>query len=243
MKAAEAFNDLRWFRAMHHGAGMETNTRNLQFAPQWLYFPRWRKSMSNRSPIMDRQPWMTFRAIDKLKMVLHGEESVFEWGSGGSTLFFRDFTRNVVSIEHSEEFHSLLQRQIGIEAGKHQYLLIPPVLSASDAGDYRSSHEQGRSFQSYVHSIDAYQDESFDLISVDGRARNACIRQAIPKLKPHGVLILDNSERLDYTTAHATVLAHWSKFSFAGCGPYNRYFWETTFFIKPYHEAASQTPG
>jgi hypothetical protein len=92
--------------------------------------------------------------------------------------------------------------------------------------------EPGSNFEKYVNVISQYPDSSFDIISVDGRSRNACIRAALKKLRPGGMLILDNSERLQYAQSFDVLSDFGVRMSFAGCGPYNRYFWETTIFIK-----------
>lgn len=57
------------------------------------------------------------------------------------------------------------------------------------------------SFEEYVKSIEEYPDESFDLVLVDGRHRSFCIPHAIPKVRPGGYLMLDNSDRRGYRDA------------------------------------------
>jgi hypothetical protein len=116
----------------------------------------------------------------------------------------------------------------------HERILLPPSESrdVGYAGPYVSSVVPNRSFEEYVKFIERYSDESFDLISVDGRARVSCFRAAIKKLKPGGMLILDNSERNRYrqcfTAENDIVVTQ----ACAGAGPYNLYFWETTIFAK-----------
>jgi predicted O-methyltransferase YrrM len=39
-----------------------------------------------------------------------------------------------------------------------------------------------------------------DLVVVDGRARVACVRQALPRLASDGVLLLDNADRDEYAS-------------------------------------------
>jgi hypothetical protein len=61
---------------------------------------------------------------------------------------------------------------------------------------------QGRSFQRYASTIDA-EPGQFDLIVVDGRARGACLKHAIKKLAPGGMILFDNSGRSRYREAIA----------------------------------------
>jgi hypothetical protein len=95
-------NEIYWFRAMHYSAGGEQAVREIKFLPQWKFFLRWIKSLNGRSPIKDEQPWMTFGAIDFLKKRINRTDQIFEWGSGGSTVFFRKHTNDVVSMSIAE---------------------------------------------------------------------------------------------------------------------------------------------
>ena len=59
----------------------------------------------------------------------------------------------------------------------------------------------GASFERYVRAIDDYPDGHFHFVSVDGRARVACLERALAKVAPGGLLILDNSQRERYQPA------------------------------------------
>jgi predicted O-methyltransferase YrrM len=47
---------------------------------------------------------------------------------------------------------------------------------------------------SYVAQIAEYPDQHFDFCLVDGHYRQACILAAMPKLRPGGLLIVDDSQ-------------------------------------------------
>jgi predicted O-methyltransferase YrrM len=66
----------------------------------------------------------------------------------------------------------------------------------------RHGHE-GLDFADYVAAIDEV-GGLFELIVVDGRARAACLRQAIPHLAPDGIIVFDNSNRPRYQEAILT---------------------------------------
>ena len=58
---------------------------------------------------------------------------------------------------------------------------------------------EGVSFQAYAQRANRFRDHGFDIVMVDGRARTACMEQALPKVRPGGgILILDNAERPRY---------------------------------------------
>jgi hypothetical protein len=108
--------------------------------------------------------------------------------------------------------------------------------SPADPDAYVSSDDlfAGKSFLAYAEAIDSCADNAFDVIMIDGRARPSCFKHAWPKVKPRGLLILDNSERAEYVHIHKTMDAlGWRRRDFAGPGPYNRHFWQTTAWVRP----------
>jgi hypothetical protein len=198
----------------------------------------------NGSAIKDAVPWITFEAkewIDAFLVQNCGKEmTVFEYGSGGSTIFFTQRFSRVISVEHNPEWYGVVRKILQREnASNCKYLLKEPQpfsgYSVSDAADPQSyaSHEyEGMSFEAYVKSIDTYPNKSFDLVFIDGRARPSCILHARNKLKSGGIIILDNAER-DYYSLGKGLLRDWGRMDFYGPGPYGRYFWQTSIFRRP----------
>lgn len=175
---------------------------------------------------------MVFSAIDFLDKWIKPCHTVFEWGSGGSTLFFRERAKRVVSIEHDEEFYGKTLDSMPDINGLHTRKIIPPdMLVPNDNNNkFLSSVVPGMSFENYASEINNYEDGSIDLICVDGRARTECFVLALTKLRKGGLLVLDNSERIRYQSCFDAVLGKWQYKKFAGAGPYNDYFWESTIF-------------
>ena len=89
---------------------------------------------------------------------------------------------------------------------KADYKLVEPVdrediskLPWDDWKGYRSVGLPPKpQFHPYFQEIEKYPDSSFDFVLVDGRARVACMINAIDKIKKEGILILDNSDREKY---------------------------------------------
>ena len=167
---------------------------------------------------------------------------VFEYGSGGSTLFWINNVQEIASVEHDPSWHSNMNNQFeGKTFQNFKYILAEP---ASDPGysvkrfenpdDYISSDPdyKDKNFEQYAQSIDLYPDNYFDIIVVDGRARPSCIKHGIPKLKKNGWLIIDNSERKYYLTPFHFDRNSWKISKFAGPVPYTRDFSETSFLQK-----------
>lgn len=204
------------------------------------YFRRWYNDMkSGESTISLGLPWMTYDAIDYLKEIATAEKQIFEWGSGGSTLFFASRCKNVVSVEHDIkwstnlkdklnqlEYNNVILKEIGGEQTNNFF-----NLNAENADDFISKDEKstGLSYENYVKSIDQFDYNYFDIIVVDGRVRNACIKRALPHIKKGGYLVVDNSDRRYYL----------SEFEFLN----NKDKWEKTEFVGPvfFQHAFSKT--
>ncbi|MEO7318002.1 MAG: hypothetical protein ABIZ56_03325 [Chthoniobacteraceae bacterium] len=203
------------------------------------WFGKWAGSTRGGvSPIGDEQPWMTYAAAEFLSGWLKKDMSVFEWGSGGSTIFFARHAKQVTAIEHEEawavQVRAAIADRIIINA---QVEHLPPEpdaaaagLDAADPSVFASGGEpfRGQSFQRYVTSIDSFPDASFDLVVVDGRARPSCLKRGMTKVKPAGMLLLDNAERRHYQRSRALLdPAQWELHDFTGPGPYCAQFWQT----------------
>jgi hypothetical protein len=205
------------------------------------YFFLWYKLNQSTliSDKIDKIPWITFSAIEWLGDNLKQNMIVFEWGSGGSTFFLSQKVKRIVSVEHNKEWYIKVKNRIKEEnIFNCTYVLITPDFPNRnielDQINYKTKAENlsHLNFESYCKIIDSYDNELFDLIIIDGRARNSCIFHSIAKLRRGGYLLLDNSEREEYSSGIA-LLDNWQKIDFFGPGPYNKYFWQTSLFIKP----------
>jgi hypothetical protein len=207
------------------------------------YFSPWQKYLDKgRNAVIDQQPWLTFPAIDYIKTILHPAMRVFEYGSGGSTLFWAKQAREVISVEHDHQWFELMKQQLEqLKMQNVSYFFIPPRIDEhvgkKDPGnptDYVSADEDYRnnSFLDYASFIDRFEPESFDIILIDGRARPSCIAHSISKLKRNGYLIVDNSERAYYLEGFKFSGPGWKVRSFFGPVPYTYSFSETTIIEK-----------
>src|SRR6185436_12170312 len=100
----------------------------------------------------------------------------------------------------------------------------------TDPCAYASTDERfaGMSFKDYATAIEQYEDNYFDLVLIDGRARPACFMHAVAKVKFGGYIVLDNAERAQYAyVERAAEKLGFEVTEFWGPGPYNPYFWRT----------------
>jgi hypothetical protein len=204
------------------------------------FFYEWCVTLDiNRNSLVDEQPWMTFSAIKFLKSIVTKDMKVFEYGSGGSTIFLLKLAQKVITVEHDKYWAEKvleLVRKNDLE-NKHEFYTILPSeevsqnnLNPSDFDSYISQDNSflGFSFKDYAQSIEAYQNNYFDLVVIDGRARPSCFKHSVNKVKEGGYILLDNSERDYYHRIHIHLNnQNWVKYSLYGPGPYNSYFWGT----------------
>lgn len=179
-------------------------------------------------------PWMSIAAIRIFDALLTKEMKGFEFGSGGSTIFFSKRAGHLVSLEHDVAWHAQIAKKIQ-ELNIHNvdYHLIEkektsnkPSLIGKRNDDYTVPFTPATCFVNYYSFIDTYPNESFDFIIVDGRARVECALRSVPKLKKGGMLILDNSERLRYKPVHDLLKTWKTVFTTNGLT-------DTTFWFKP----------
>ncbi|MDD2298157.1 MAG: hypothetical protein PHQ67_05385 [Fermentimonas sp.] len=208
-------------------------------------FRRWHKDKKSGDSTLSRGlPWITYDAIKFLEKICNKSMKVFEWGSGGSTIFFATRCKEVTSVEHDtfwiqslrEKTEELNLNNITIKGVEGKPINNFNTLNPEDPDDFISKEKKssGLSYEDYVKSIDSYEKGSFDIIVVDGRARNACIKRAIPHIKAGGYLIVDNSDRKYYLSPFPNLNnpAEWEKRVFMGPVFFQHAFGKTTIFKK-----------
>lgn len=205
------------------------------------HYEDWARLKDGKTNTLDEGlPWYTFEAIDWLKTYLRPDMKVFEWGSGGSTLFYANQVSEVISIEHDAIWSRDVVKKLRKEKLKHvTAILIEPnktsiKLSSGQPGDYRATNASFNNldFKQYCTVIRKYPDSYFDLVAVDGRARPSCILEGLSKVKPRGYLLLDNSDR-DFYRPGTELLRGWKRTDFPGPLPYIADFLQTSIFKKP----------
>ncbi len=187
-------------------------------------------------------PWLTQSAVLLLSSYLKRSDIGFEWGSGRSTIWFARRVRHLTSIEHNAEWFERVRRRLTklALADRVNYLKIP-----CDLGEMDEPVEH-----SYVEPARQLADESLDFALVDGSIRSLCTHVILPKIKPGGLVILDNANRFlpniygrGFSTIHEPrstprtekwaallqVLEAWRAIQTSDG------IWDTRFWIKPCH--------
>lgn len=150
-------------------------------------------------------PWTSPASIVFFDQALTRTMTGFEYGSGKSTNFFASKLKHLVSLEHDSAWYERVRFDLEKdEINNVEYHLI----ERKETDDVREEsvpfgndtihHSFLECFYAYSGFISKFPDQHFDFILVDGRARVDCVVRSVNKLKPGGILVLDNSERERY---------------------------------------------
>ena len=82
--------------------------RNLVLNPSYL-IPYLKFSLSSNSLLELELPWWTFESINEIKLYLNKQKNVFEWGSGGSSVFLAQLVNSIVSVENNPKWTELVK--------------------------------------------------------------------------------------------------------------------------------------
>lgn len=154
-------------------------------------------------------PWITYPALEFLKQFDYSNASIFEFGSGNSTLFWAAKAKRVVSVETDREWFSYVTRE---------------------KPDNVTLHLQD-GLEGFINVILQYE-AKFDVVMIDSiKYRYDAIENAISQLKEGGFIIFDNS---DWYPNCCSVLrkSGFDQFDYHGFGPVNNYTWTTSIFVR-----------
>lgn len=129
-------------------------------------------------------PWINHAAIHLLSERLQPTHTVFEYGAGHSTLFFAKRCAAVTSVEHDGPWFDEVR---GMAPANVTLLHRPEGPTYWDAIGERSA--------------------GYDVVLIDGLARQRCLPAASRALSAAGVMLLDDARRPAYAEALRAVTA------------------------------------
>jgi hypothetical protein len=170
-------------------------------------------------------PWYTYPAIEYLVRLDFSATSVFEFGSGNSTLYWGSVARHVMAVESDQWWYETVRQRIGDAPIR--------LVHAADP-------------QNYVNTLASW-GEKFDVIVIDGKHRGRCAREAPQFLKSGGLVILDNADWYPKACRRLRE-AGLLEVDMSGFGPINDYTWTTSLFFDRQFRVAPRsavhpTPG
>lgn len=144
--------------------------------------------LAQRSPIDLALPWFSYGAIEFLERFLTREMSVFEFGCGGSTVFFAQRCGSVRCVEDDAQWAALVRQRLADAA-------LSNVTIHEQAFDFRAN--RGFEQSQYLAQV---RSGTFDVIVVDGQdvdysIRPRCFAAAEEQVKPGGIVVVDDSWR------------------------------------------------
>jgi hypothetical protein len=175
------------------------------------------------SPMERRVPWTSWAAIDRLSKLIQPGWRVFEWGGGGSTLFFLDRGCEVVTVESHPGWMADIEKATAGATDRWRGVLC----EAEDGNP-----EQVERYLKAVH-----EGGPWDLVLVDGFStgrptRMECLREGMGDVKPGGYLALDDAWRPELAEA-PSALSGWSHETLRGLGPARPGVTRTDLYRKP----------
>lgn len=175
----------------------------------------WINSVVKQKPVdlnSEPIPWVSYPFIHFIEHRLKTDFTLFEFGSGASTLFFAKRVSKILSAEHDKEWFAKVQTDLP----KNAQLVYETLVYN---GRYcRKAAETG---------------QKFDMIVVDGRDRVNCCIYSVAALNDQGVLVLDDSERKQYQPAHEFLNNEgFKQIDFWGMAPGSNLYKCTTIFYR-----------
>lgn len=135
-------------------------------------------------------PWLAQPAITFLDRELPRDGFGLEWGSGRSTAWFGERLTRLVSVEMDADWLEKVRRKIADTPGVD--LRYVPI----EQPDQEPTGPHYDPPPPYVSVADEFEPASLDFVLVDGHYRQACVLAALDKLRPGGLLVIDNTDWL-----------------------------------------------
>jgi hypothetical protein len=169
---------------------------------EWLRIPL--QVVRGRRGVWPREPWIVHPATRWLGRVAEPDWSALELGAGHSTLWLARRVGTLLTLESDPRWARRVERELEGPAIERCHIERLPV----------------ERFPAFVSGLP---DGSFDLVFVDhtdvpGTTRADSVAAAREKVRPGGLLVLDDSDRELYAAVDR-LLAGWSVRRFAGIKP------------------------
>jgi 16S rRNA G966 N2-methylase RsmD len=178
---------------------------------------------AKKSYIIERPvPFIVYEAINFMNDILKPGTKVLEFGSGNSTLWFLEKKCDVTSIEHDTLWYKTVNDYAQSASFNKQVM---------EQFSFKNTQKEAT-----WALLDKTENESFDLILVDGsndfNNRNECIEKSISKLKKGGWMVLDNSDHPNNWPGGLYMDSLYKRVRFTGFTPMGLYISQTSFWQK-----------
>jgi hypothetical protein len=163
----------------------------------------WYLSVKKKKPL-DKDgnaiPWFTYASIDFLKNRIQKTHHIFEYGSGGSSIWFSKHAQSVDSVEHHEGWYNkiiqlakpLPNLKVSLVQLKKNHQSLEYAILAFIRDDEGNNN--------YINHVNTTE-KKYHIVIIDGLFRNDCLVACLSNLTKDGIIILDNtnySKELDF---------------------------------------------
>ncbi|MGB3616738.1 MAG: hypothetical protein WBA12_01345 [Catalinimonas sp.] len=160
-----------------------------------------RYSFTRHTPLDLERPQIASTATRFLDLWLHAGMRVFEWGGGGSTLYFSKRVERVTTAGSDGGWVQQLKTQLAVR-GRSNVDVRFHTYDRKDAAGFGDS--------AFCHAV--AEGGPYDLICINGPevagdpARPACFERAEQHVRPGGIILVDDAWHYDHL--HAQHRAH-----------------------------------
>lgn len=188
-----------------------------------IFIEMWRKEFAIERSIdeklcIDRDgnpiPWYTYPAIEYLSQYDYRDKKIFEYGCGYSSMFWAQRAVKVVSVEDNQQWYNKWKAKFS-----------------------QANLEIRQRDENTVYENAILEDgEKYDVIIIDGKRRAQCAEAAVDALADGGMIILDDSDRINTSDEYIKAVAALKNFGllqvdFYGFCPMNNYSKTTSIFF------------
>lgn len=126
-------------------------------------------------------PWMSREEIEHIISTLDIQDTMLEYGSGGSTLLFSKYVTEYYSVEHVEEWHKKVTLELGKKPNVYYYH-VPWDKPRTIPTKYEE-------FKTYIEKPAKF-NLKFNKVFIDGRARQYCAKFILPYLQEDALVFI-----------------------------------------------------
>lgn len=176
------------------------------------------------SPIDLELPWFSWAAIEYLDSLnINSTCNIFEWGAGGSTIYFANKKANIVTVESNSYWKKHVEE-----------ILKRKIISNVTIRYIPAESQKSEDLYEYIKAVN--KGKPWNIIVVDGLekvylSRVACIEEASKCMKCNGCIILDDAWRAEYKNV-PEILKGWKRRCFKSLGPYRLGVTQTDVYIR-----------
>jgi predicted O-methyltransferase YrrM len=105
-----------------------------------------------------------------------------EFGSGRSTIWFAERVGHLTSVEHDEQWHATVSAKLKDRRLTNVDYILAHRDQPTELGDKSA----------YTRVALTFPDQSIDFVLVDGIYRDYTAKFILPKIRPGGLLVIDN---------------------------------------------------